>query len=720
MEAAGPAPFRAALRPSRAQLRRRRAPRAGLAPSRLGGVVAAQRAPAGHRVRLIDRFAEAGACRARSWAAASRTAAPLPGARWWLSTRLAWLAQVGLPKGLAARVHSLEDDALAPLCRSLARANPAALGQLMARLPHPRRATLFERATTELETARIEWPTPLLAVLPTSLRDREAARMLELVRARTDGTWRRELFGLRSIDVARAELEREGQSSQASERGEAHAALVLASMRSRAGMPETLAWLRRIRNEQDPVRMAVLAALARVPGHCFTDPDALDAVGIQPIFEARDTSYATRQHAAGIAHALLVSRATEPGSPMFALGLSVLERLTGRRGTPNLPRLNRNLPRGAQQAIVATLRPWLEAARSRQQDQHLFRLWTALGKRAWRVDELAVLVADTIWHGHKNNGHAAGLWVQDPATRDARVRELVKRDRSALYLYPIFQHCHRRRQTLLDERLADKAPRGRFHDGKIVIIPHVVGGMQRWPTALQRKYVNLVELAEAEPKHFGQTPGGAGGHAGARANHPRGQSRRGNRGDRRQRRGGCARGPGVDRRARAGIANPARASRGRPRTRGHVRAAAAHLVPRDRFVDALAELLARPQLKVTVHKEALRLLGELATPRAIGLLQQTWQQPLHRDVRIAALHAARDPRSARGVDAARQRRARRVTGRRAGGGGGLARQRRAGPPRALSPDDGGRCCGPPEPTRPYGVARRVGPRVVAHGIRRRP
>jgi hypothetical protein len=47
----------------------------------------------------------------------------------------------------------------------------------------------------------------------------------------------------------------------------------------------------------------------------------------------------------------------------------------------------------------------------------------------------------------------------------------------------------------------------------------------------------------------------------------------------------------------------------------------ARLLPRARMVDALAELLARPQIKVTVHKEALRLLGMLATPRAIELCE---------------------------------------------------------------------------------------------------
>jgi hypothetical protein len=560
-----------------------------------------------------------------------------------LASRIAWVAQWGLPAGLAARASRVDDATLAPLCRGLARTAPIMLGQLLARMPYPRRGIAFEAAIEPLETARIEWPSQLLAVLPTAVREREAARMLGLRRAQTDATWRRELLGLRSIALARPELEREGQSAQATDRAEAHAALVRSTARSREGMPETLAWLApKIRNEQDPVRLAVLGALAEVPGHRFEDPAALDAV-IAPIFDARDTSWATRQQAARIAHRAMIARATEPTSPMFAFGIRILERLAGQGGTPDLPRLDRNLPRGAELAIVEALLPWIEAARKRDLDHHVFRLWHSLDKRAWKVPALNKLIADMIWHADKKNASfVAGLWLQDPATRDERVRELVKRDRSALYMWPVFNHCHRRRQTLLVERFTDKAPRGRFHDGKVVYIPGVQTGFQRWTSALQRQYVDLIRKAEAEPKHFSQTRAGL---IAMRARVPI-----------------TSVADLTDALASTEIAvqeaalgamvwtdDPAPAlpillehlDGDRARVAMYAMPRLARLIPRERFVDALAELLARPKLKVTVHKEALRLLGQLATPRAIGLLRETWTKPLHRDVRIATLHAAR-------------------------------------------------------------------------------
>jgi hypothetical protein len=594
-------------------------------------------------VGWIDRYATADEFPQALATGVGRLCIALPGrVVAYLAARPPWLARVGVPRALVARARGLDDDVLAPLCRVLAQSQPAMLGTLLSRLPYPRRAELFTRATAELETARIEWPPSLLAVLPATLADREAARMLGLQRAATEGSWRRLLLGHRAIADARPLLERECQSAQAEERGEALAALISSSTRASNGFGETLTYLRRIKNDQDPVRLAAITALAEVPGHRFEDPAALDQV-LSPIFDARDTSWATRQKVAKLAHNLLIAHASTPASSLFALGLSLLERLAGQQGTPDLPRLDRNLPRGAERAIVDVLMPWVRAAQSRQEDLHAFRLWGALGKRAWAVPELSTLLAHIIWHGKKGNAaFAATLWVQDPATRDERVRELVRKDRSALYLHPVLMHCHHRRQTLLSERMAQKAPRGRFHDGKVVMVPILARGFHRWPIALQQEYVALIRAAEAAPKQFITTRALM---ISIRARVPI-----------------TAVSDLADALASSDVAvqeaalgalvwvdapEPAlpilleHLDGDRARVAMYAMPRLARLLPRGRMVDALAELLARAQIKVTVHKEALRLLGMLATPRAIELLRDTWKRALHRDVRIAALHAAR-------------------------------------------------------------------------------
>src|SRR5690606_17665173 len=155
---------------------------------------------------------------------------------------------------------------------------------------------------------------------------------------------------------------------------------------------------------------------------------------------------------AKIAHRLLIARATEPSSPLFGLGLSILERLAGQAGTLELPRLDRNLPRGPELAIVDALLTWVRAALPRLQEQHVVRLWSARGVRAWRVPARELLLVVMLWNGRRDSAASTvQLWLQEPRTRDQRVRELVARDRSALYVWPVVQHCHRRRQTLLVE-----------------------------------------------------------------------------------------------------------------------------------------------------------------------------------------------------------------------------------------------------------------------------
>jgi hypothetical protein len=68
----------------------------------------------------------------------------------------------------------------------------------------------------------------------------------------------------------------------------------------------------------------------------------------------------------------------------------------------------------------------------------------------------------------------------------------------------------------------------------------------------------------------------------------------------------------------------------------------AKLVSAETLSTALGALLSREKLKVTVHKEALRLLGVFRSARSVALLRQQWDKPqLHRDVRIAVGHAAR-------------------------------------------------------------------------------
>lgn len=565
----------------------------------------------------------------------------------WLACRVDWLARVQGRQAwwtaLARRLPAVDDETLAPLATACLRVAPARFAELVAEAPFPRRAALFERAAATLDTRALEWPATLLDVLPEWCRDRESARMATLRRAREDAPWLRLLLGHRSIEAARPELEIHARAAQASERAEAYAALVRATIRSRRGMAETLTWLQRLRNDQDPVRLAVLQALAGAPAARFCGCEAeLEAV-VAPIFDARDTSYTTRLAAAAIARRLLVDNASTPQLPQFALGLRILSRLAGQGGVLDLPVLHRGLPRGAEHAIVKVLLPWLEAEQQRDRQAEIYRVWQSLGHRAWNVEALGELLARAVWNGPKNQAStAAELWLQDPRTRDARVQAMVQRDASALALDTVFRHAHRRRQTLLLLRFAPKVQRGRFYDGKALLLPLVTRGMERWSEATARLYLDRLRDAEAESQR----------HAWTRVALLRTRARVPltevadllpalSSPDVNLVEAALGAMVWTDRPAPALAVLLDHLDGDRARVAMYALPRLARLLPATQVVEALATLLQRPKLKVTVQKEAVRLLGQYPTPRALALLGELWARPQHRDVKIAAIHAAR-------------------------------------------------------------------------------
>ncbi|MGV2787799.1 HEAT repeat domain-containing protein, partial [Clostridium perfringens] len=115
---------------------------------------------------------------------------------------------------------------------------------------------MFDAAYKEDERKTRMFPMPLLDVLPHRLRDKEAARMLELRDIRDHRDDMLETTARRFIGNAREKLEQAVQVSNSDERAAAYAHLVRSTALSRSGMGETLRFLTGIKNDQDPVRWA--------------------------------------------------------------------------------------------------------------------------------------------------------------------------------------------------------------------------------------------------------------------------------------------------------------------------------------------------------------------------------------------------------------------------------------------------------------------------------
>ncbi|PTL79009.1 hypothetical protein [Vitiosangium sp. GDMCC 1.1324] len=562
-----------------------------------------------------------------------------------LLTRPAFRARLlsqGLSNGLLRQAKAFSQSQRLALARTLAEA-PQHLALFLEALPPSERPALFAHAF-EGTTPRV-LPEALLAVLPYELRDTVAARQLGLREVQENRDLQLAMHALRTIEHAREPLQKAAFASKAEDRARALALLVSSTGLSRRGLTETLAYLSRLKNEQDPVRLAALTELAQVPPSIVA-PEHIPALEtlVTYVVEARDTSRGTQMALQELAFRLIRAHATAPEGPLFRFALDTLKRLAGQSGTLVLPSLERDLPRGAEHHLFAALLPMIRSASQRESYGLILTLTQALGRRAWNVDMLQAMLepiteATPDWLAQT----AIQLWLAPPRTRDVRVRKLLDRDESIGTFPFVFEHLHRRRQEWLDPYLQGRRLKGRFTSGKTGWVPQVRSGFHRWLPRQQRRFLDLLLRIARD------TERSAWERMSVVSILPRMQVVAV---DTLTPFLGSKDVPIVEAAlgAFAWLDQPEPAlplllehlDGDRARVAMYAVPRVAKLVSPDTLSTALGALLSREKLKVTVHKEALRLLGTFRSARSVALLRQQWDKPqLHRDVRIAVGHAAR-------------------------------------------------------------------------------
>ncbi len=566
----------------------------------------------------------------------------------------------GLPRRLINQLWRCDDEQRARIGRLLS-TRPELLAPLLLRLAPGRREALVDAIHVDQERATRVWPDVLLDALPTAMQRREAARMLALPVIKADPERTLALAAYLDLAAATPLLQPKLRAADADERGRAIARTIACAARETSrpgGDREALTTalnqlLPRLRNDQDPVRLAAFAALALVaPGrYRGVDMAPIQAL-VTAAIEARDTSYQTRQHIQQLAFRLLRAHAVAADDPRFAAGLTLLQQLTAQSATLILPDLSQGLPRRSAPAIVEALRPQLAAASERDRPQIILTLATALGRRGWGLATLDALLTPLRTSKPEHlAARALTLLLADPKRRDERVRELIAWDRSVITLQPVLMHLHRRRQAWLDPFLAASPIRGRFLDGKTIHVLPVVSGFHHWLPRQQRALVALLARAGNDRGHAHWTRAAVI----ARIAHlpvttiadftPFLDSRE----------------VPVIEAALGALVWTDTPIAALPVLLHHLdgdRARVAmYALPRvARFVDAatltpiLIDLVTGPGRKVTVRKEALRLLGEHRSPASVPALQRALaQEGLHKDIAIAVGHAARslldDPRA---------------------------------------------------------------------------
>ncbi|WP_026416634.1 hypothetical protein [Actinomadura oligospora] len=409
--------------------------------------------------------------------------------------------------------------------------------------------------------------------------------------------------------------------------------------------------VRRVRNEPDPVRAELFAAVTALSPRVLSDACAEPLrLLTKAVVEARDTSTDTMRAVRRLAVRVLRHR-TDPALTAWATG--ALADLLGRFGAdalrpapapeqprwrrrrwgrrvprPDDHRLDRAVPPGGEAALLEAFAPHLQAARERGDHEVFVAVAASFRRRPTGLDDD---LRRAVLHAPENIGAVAArfLLARDPE----RAAGLLAEDPATIALPGVWRVVTDRRTDLLT---FDRDPHNRFRPW----IPDLRNTRPgRWTPEQVRAARNSLDRAACDEAFdvadrlravasLGRLPGhfpvlrmwvreseGAMAETAldAAANHP----------DALPLLFEMARGPA----SAVAVAGLARcAGRVRPSVLG----------------PALTAALTSPDVKVTVRKQAARLLERHRPPGALDALLATWRAPdLHRDVRVAVAVALR-------------------------------------------------------------------------------
>jgi hypothetical protein len=522
---------------------------------------------------------------------------------------------------------------------ALVRAQNGVVGdwtRVLKRLRFPVRAQLYAEFGLGWRDARGAISPAILALLPREVRQNEARRHLEIPDLKAaPASW----LPFLSLVPATEALERArpflGDPDPVF-RAAALSALVGQARFERDQIGPLLELLQKRGNEQDPVRGAMLGALAGLPPTVFGEEHLPALAKIQrQALDARDLSFGTAASLERLAIALL------PRFPAWAA--TQIAQLLKERGHVSFFDLSSRITDAQMRQIGPILEPVFAGWAAREHAPFLSAM-RAFGKRLKVWDAGAQLLVRFLETGPTNQqASAAQILAQfrGDLWREVAPR-LLRKDESWGTQAVVYNFLHAKRQDLLSPMLLGRArPKGRFWTGNTRFLLPFQNGFYRWTPGQQATFaLTLDEVASDESRDNY----GAFGAINALAEMPDvsparllelAQLLNPSAAKREAALRVLSRldgGQGVatllealdDERARIAIYGLRRALLEMP------------------AAPALEILRAVPLQKVTVAKEVARLLGDLKTPDAFEFLLELSGRESHRDVRVALLRALWD------------------------------------------------------------------------------
>ncbi len=477
-------------------------------------------------------------------------------------------------------------------------------------------------------------PAEVVRLLPGNLREREARRHLALPALATRPAQRLRFAAFLPWDEARTLLDPFIRHPDSDLRTAGLVAMVATARFHRDRLGDLLALIHTRRNEQDPVRNAMLAELADLPPGRW-QAEHLDGLGqvIRDALDAADLSPGTTSALVRLVIVLL------PFHPAWSA--TWLATLAQERGQLSIPQMEQRLSDEDVRRIAPALLPVLHSWETREREPHLMAAAWGFGKHLKVFDALVEMLERVLRETRTSwiaNYALRLLASHRPERLDALIPSLVTNDPSWVTQSTVYEYLHRKRQDLLTPFLGQKAYKGRFSTGKTRFVLPLLDGFHRWTPPQQTIFAETLAQVTRDEKRDTPALWTVIEQLQALPAVPPirlielaqvNQTKPGVRDRALRALGRLDAGQGIptllealgDERARIAI---------------YALRAALLEMPAQRALELLRTV---HQEKVTVAKEVVRLLGELSGGAGYADLLTMDARELHRDVRVALLRA---------------------------------------------------------------------------------